>query len=282
MKHPNQSFIDGFNRVSVSEDQTPIYLYSAKHTERKRKEKFQCFVESLNNPKKSKNNSVSQAISKIFDYNTLSKSKNKMIVETKQSLGSLPKQFVYNGLLYEFNKEFNVFINQYGHTISLEQATAFMGASYIDPSGTDGAEKSSKPVPPTPVNPIPETPTGLVATDIGTTGVTLEWQDNSTNESIFKIYYRTEEPIPIQVPQTPTGLIASEISSSGVTLSWQDNSTNESIFKIYYRSEEPTPTQVPQTPTGLIASDINNNGVTLSWQDNSTTEEEFKIYYRTE
>lgn len=185
MKHPNQSFIDGFNRVLVSENQTPIYLYSAKHTERKRKEKFQCFVESLNNPKKSKNNSVSQAISKIFDYNTLSKSKNKMIVETKQSLGSLPKQFVYNGLLYEFNKEFNVFINQYGHTISLEQATAFMGASYIDPSDTDGGDRSGS-LSPT----IPQAPTGLTASGISSSGVTLSWQDNSTNESEFKVYYR--------------------------------------------------------------------------------------------
>lgn len=195
MKHPNQSFIDNFNRPVKSDDRTPVYFYSAKYTEKKRKEKFQYFVESLNNPRTSKNESLTKTISKLFDYNTLSRNTNKVLLETKQSLGSLPTQFTYNRLVYAFNQELNMFVNQHGHAISIEQATAFMEmanleevGSFSSESDTDGGYQTSPSVVPTP----PEAPTGLTAFGSNNQGVTLSWQDNSTNETEFKIYYRTE------------------------------------------------------------------------------------------
>lgn len=195
MKHPNQSFIDNFNRPIKSDDRTPVYFYSSQYTEKKRKEKFSYFVESLNNPVKLKNDSLTKAISKIFDYNTLSKNKNKVLLEAKQSLGSLPTQFTYNGLVYAFNQELNMFVNQHGHAISIEQATAFMEmaqfeevGSFTSEADTDGGFIAQPSVVPEP----PETPTGLTASDINISEATLTWQDNSTTETEFKIYYRTE------------------------------------------------------------------------------------------
>lgn len=236
MKHPNQSFIDNFNRPTKSDDRTPTYLYGSQYTEKKRKEKFQYFVESLNQPKTLKNESLTQAISKIFDYNTLSQNKNKLILEAKQSLGSLPEQFVYNGLLYSFNKKFNAFVNQHGHVISIEQATAFMDMSEFEEVGATSSESDTdggafKPQPS--VAAVPETPSGLTAISISSTGATLNWQDNSVTETEFKIYFR-DTPIP--PPLTPTNLIANNINTSGVTLTWQDNSTDESQFRVYYRN----------------------------------------------
>lgn len=196
MKHPNQSFIDNFNRPIKSDDRAPTYLYGSQYTEKKRKEKFQYFVESLNQPKSLKNESLTQVISKIFDYNTLSASRNKLILEAKQSLGSLPKQFVYNGLLYQFNPKVNAFVNQHGHVISIEQATAFMDMSEFEEVGSVSSESDTdgggfvtqRSVIPN----LPEAPTGLTAFGITNESVTLSWQDNSTNESEFKIYYRVE------------------------------------------------------------------------------------------
>ena len=233
MKHPNQSFIDNFNRPVKSDDRTPVYFYSSQYTEKKRKEKFSYFVESLNNPVKSKNDSLTKAIAKIFDYNTLSKNQNKVLLEAKQSLGSLPTQFTYNGLLYAFNQELNMFVNQHGHAISIEQATAFMEmaqleevGSFASESDTDGGYQTAPSVLPSP----PTAPSGLTALGPNIGGVTLSWQDNSTNETEFKIYYTT-----IETPPTPTNLNIQSFNQTGLTLSWQDNATNENKTKIYYK-----------------------------------------------
>jgi len=193
MKHPNQSFIDNFNRPVKSDDRTPIYLYSSQYTEKKRREKFQYFVESLNNPKTSKNDSLTQAISKIFDYNTLSKNTNKLILESKQSLGSLAQQFTYNGLLYSFNPELNMFVNQYGHAISIEQATAFMEMAQLEEiidvghdTSLDGAANEQKEGPQT----VPSPPINFQANLSNTLldGVCFSWVDTSNNEQGFVIY----------------------------------------------------------------------------------------------
>ena len=240
MKHPNQSFIDNFNRPNRGLEGVPTYRYTQKFIEKKRKQKFEYFVESLNNPKP-KTNTLAQEINRIFSYNTLSKNTNKPLLETKQSVGSLPQQFNYNGLLYAFNQELNMYVNQHGHAISIEQATAFMEmaqfeevGSFASESDTDGGAIAVPSVIPGP----PEAPTGLTAINIGIDDVTLSWQDNSTTETEFKIYYRTEVPVIPGPPEAPTGLVASNINMNGVTLSWQDNSTTETEFKIYYRNEE--------------------------------------------
>jgi hypothetical protein len=195
MKHPNQSFIDNFNRSNRGPEGVPTYRYTQKFIENKRKQKFECFVESLNNPKP-KTNTLAKEINRIFSYNTLAKNTKKTLLETKQSIGSLPQQFNYNGLLYAFNQELNMYVNQHGHAISIEQATAFMEMAQLEEVGsftsetdTDGSPIALPSVVPGP----PEAPSGLTATDITMTGVTLSWQDNSTTETEFKIYYRTED-----------------------------------------------------------------------------------------
>lgn len=194
MKHPNQSFIDNFNRSTKSDDGTPTYLYSSQYTEKKRKEKFQYFVESLNNPKTSKNDSLTKVIAKIFDYNTLSKNTNKLILESKQSLGSLPQQFTYNGLLYSFNLELNMFVNQHGHAISIEQATAFMEMAQLEEiidvshdASLDGAPNEQKEQGP---QTVPSPPINFQANLSNTLldGVCFSWVDTSNNELGFVIY----------------------------------------------------------------------------------------------
>jgi len=193
MKHPNQSFIDNFSRPNKGPEGAPTYLYSQKFIEKKRKEKFECFVESLNKPKP-KTNTLAQEINKIFSYNTLSKNTNKVLLETKQSIGSLPQQFNYNGLVYAFNQELNMFINQHGHAISIEQATAFMEMAQLEEiievghdSSLDGSPNEQKPVIP---ESVPSPPINFQA-NLSTTlldGVCFSWVDTSNNETGFAIY----------------------------------------------------------------------------------------------
>lgn len=68
---------------------------------------------------------------------------NKFLIESSRSLGSLPPNINYNGLLYTFVPEMQMFVNQYGHMISISQATAFAEMSEfeavadIDDTATD-------------------------------------------------------------------------------------------------------------------------------------------------
>lgn len=50
---------------------------------------------------------------------------NRFLLENSRSLGSLPPNINYNGLLYSFVPELQMFVNQYGHAIDISQAAAF-------------------------------------------------------------------------------------------------------------------------------------------------------------
>lgn len=195
MIHPNQSFIDKFNTVNKTDDSIPTHLYGHKFKEKQRKEKFKNFVENKLQPKVI---SLNEEIKKIFNYNTLSSSRSKSnyLTELKQSRGSLPQQFVYNGLVYAFNDELNAYINQHGHIISIDTATAFIqmaefegvAEDEIDDSSTDGAPRTEQSI--VSITP-PIAPSGLSA-NMSLAGVTLAWESNSDNETQFKVYSRTE------------------------------------------------------------------------------------------
>lgn len=233
-KHPNQSFIDNFHLPNEGRPNASTFVYSKKYTENKRKEKFQCFLESVNNPKpKSKSAKVAE-LAKIFEYNTLSKStkKEKVLLEETKELGNLPANFTYNGLLYSFMPELNMFVNQYEHAISISQASAFAEMAEFDPvESFEADEDGGHVMPPAPVQEtLPNTPTGFTASNITSSTVDLGWTDTATNEQGFKVFYR----IPPVYPQAPTNLFNSK-SILGVSLGWTDNATNEAGFKIFFR-----------------------------------------------
>lgn len=239
IKHPNQSFIDNFVIPNRGKEDLSTFVYSKKYLETKRKQKFKYFVESADKPKETDHSRVFDIV-KLFEYNTLSKSVNKQkyIIEAKQSLGNLPANFVYNGLLYSFNQELNVFVNQHGHTIDISQASAFIDMSNFEPvdsemdaGESDGAITNRS----TPINPetLPATPSGLSFSNLTTNSVDLNWTDNATNESGFKVYYRIIQG-QTQYPNAPTNL-TKQNSILGVTFGWTDNATNESGFKLFRR-----------------------------------------------
>jgi hypothetical protein len=56
---------------------------------------------------------------------------HRFLMESSRSLGSLPPNINYNGLLYSFVPELQMFVNQYGHMISIAQAAAFAEISEL-------------------------------------------------------------------------------------------------------------------------------------------------------
>lgn len=191
MKHPNKKFLDDFLNP-VKKDRTSL-VYRASHEceIETKKEKFKIFLEEIDKPK---NNFISNEILKFLNYNTFSNSQynEKIILESKKELGSLPKQFFYNSLLYQFHQEMGVFINQYGHTVSIDQASAFMDMIDLDPTDVGASESDTDGGGFTPLPSViayPEAPSGLTAQLPTSTGTTLTWNDNSDMEEGFKVFY---------------------------------------------------------------------------------------------
>lgn len=151
MTHPNQSFIDGFFRNNKPQGNNSYY-YSKEFIEEQRKKKFNQFLKESTGLSKKQSSKHIDAVLNLFGYNTLSNNKNKQeyITEAKLTAKQLPQQFIYNGLLYTFSEQLNSFVNQHGHVIGIEQATAFMQMMLLEEvevsemdSATDGGAQTA-------------------------------------------------------------------------------------------------------------------------------------------
>ncbi len=57
---------------------------------------------------------------------------NKFLLESSRSVGGMPGTISYNGLAYTYVQEFQMFVNQYGHMISPQNAAAFAEMADFD------------------------------------------------------------------------------------------------------------------------------------------------------
>ena len=129
---------------------------------------------------------------------------------------------------------------------------------------------------------LPNMPSSLAASGITKSGLTLTWDDNSSNETGFKI----ERSL-----ASSTGF--SEIASTlaNVTI-YQDNSLQPSTTYYYrikafnadgssdYTTDISVTTialQIPSPPSGLIASQIDYTWATVFWTDNANNENGFEL-----
>jgi len=127
----------------------------------------------------------------------------------------------------------------------------------------------------------PEAPSNLAATAVSDSRINLTWQDNSTNETGFKIERKTG-----------AGSAYSQIDSVSGNVTSYSNTGLTSLTIYFYRvraynaggnsassNEEnaTTPPNPPDAPSNLAAVAISTSEIELTWEDNSSLESGFKI-----
>jgi len=131
----------------------------------------------------------------------------------------------------------------------------------------------------------PSAPSNLTATAVSSSQIILSWQDNSNNETGFKIKrksgikgtYSTIATVGANVTScSDIGLTADEIYYYSV---WAYNGAGDSA---YSNEADATIGESPAAPSNLTATAISSpKQIKLSWQDNSNNERGFKIERKT-
>jgi hypothetical protein len=144
----------------------------------------------------------------------------------------------------------------------------------------------SLPAPPAPLGP-PAVPSNLATVLTGANQVQLSWQDNSTNETQFRVYRNgalTGAAAGTNITSTavadaaPAGACYT-VTAFSATLGESAHSTPSCLGAAPAAPPAgPPPAPGPNAPTNVVAALGPTNQVQVSWQDNSTNETEFRIY----
>jgi transcriptional regulator CtsR len=128
----------------------------------------------------------------------------------------------------------------------------------------------------------PSAPSNLKAERRSNTVIDLEWNDNSDNETGFKIERKKEGGKYAQI-DTVGGDVTTYTDSglsSNTTYFYRVRAYN-SIGDSSYCTEVSVATTSLGSPSNLVAETASNSRINLSWEDNATNETGFKIERRT-
>jgi hypothetical protein len=124
----------------------------------------------------------------------------------------------------------------------------------------------------------PNAPTGLKATSASASKINLAWTDNSTDETSFKIYRKTNSGTFSLLYTTA----ADAVSFSDAAAAGDDLTNSYSYYISACNAAGCSPATntaaVPFKPTGLTTSAVSSTQINLSWTDNSSNETGFEVY----
>ena len=130
----------------------------------------------------------------------------------------------------------------------------------------------------------PAAPTNLTAAAASSTSVNLAWQDNSNDETGFKIERKTVPPNKWEEIAT-VGAGVTAYKNTGLTTNtlyyYRVRAYNASGNSSYSNSADAIPPSVPGTPSTLKATAVSKTQIDLTWVDKSGKEQGFKIERKT-
>jgi uncharacterized protein (AIM24 family) len=133
---------------------------------------------------------------------------------------------------------------------------------------------------------IPNAPSNLTAAAGSSSQINLSWQDNSSNETGFKIQRATSSSGPWAQIAT-VGANTSSYPDAGLSASttyyyrvFSYNSAGNSGYSNVANTTTQSSggTTVPDAPSNLTANTVSSSQINLTWQDNSTNETAFEIW----
>jgi fibronectin type 3 domain-containing protein len=128
----------------------------------------------------------------------------------------------------------------------------------------------------------PAAPTGLTATAVTGTEVTLSWADNSSNETGFKIERSPDGTNFSQVATvgTDTTSYLDTALNFGTNYFYRVRATNSFGDSAYTNTASVTTPVPPAAPSNAVATLVTTNEIDFSWQDNSNTEDGYEIFLK--
>jgi fibronectin type 3 domain-containing protein len=169
-----------------------------------------------------------------------------------------------------------------GTTYYYRVRASMKNGTYSTYSNVASARTTS--VAPTPTPPptgVPNAPSNLACASPSSSQITLAWQDNSTNETGFKV----ERALSAAGPWSYIGATAAtgygdSGLAAGTTYYHRVQAYNSSGNSAYSNTSSCVTqggTSLPPAPTGLTATAVSSTQISLVWVDNSFNETGFKI-----
>ncbi|HYO14237.1 MAG TPA: fibronectin type III domain-containing protein [Thermoanaerobaculia bacterium] len=154
---------------------------------------------------------------------------------------------------------------------------------------SNSASATTQPPPP-PGPTVPADPAALVAQAVSETEVVLDWQDNSSNESLFHIE-RQVNGVFQEIQTVGANITTARIGNlaSGATHSFRVRASNDAGASGYTNTASantpvppppPPAATPPAAPSKLQVVTVEATEITLSWRDNSNDETQFHIEQR--
>jgi hypothetical protein len=160
----------------------------------------------------------------------------------------------------------------------------------VGTSAYSNAVQVSTPAPPPPAPTVPNAPGALSAQAVSSTEVALTWQDNSSNETAFRVErlvggaWQEILTVGINVTSVRSGGLAPSTAyqfrvraGNAVGTSAYSNAVQVSTLAAPAPPPPPPPVTAPAAPTKLTLRWLGNGTVEASWRDNSNNETQFTV-----
>ena len=165
--------------------------------------------------------------------------------------------------------------NDTANETAITLAHAATGGGYNGVSGNVTVNITDDEDPPS----APSAPTAVTVSATGSTSVSVRWTDASSDETGFRVEYRTGSNS--WASGTTTGADATSATVGGLSASTPYDFRVASVNSVgSSESSVVSLTMPPAAPSGLAASTSSPGSVALSWTDNSSDETGFLVEYR--